>query len=504
MDDTSKLLKKKDKAAIRSRLAVIDIGSNSIRLVVYDVYGAAMLPYINQKTMAGLGRGFAKTGHLSGEGRRMALNALKRFAAMIDGLGIHRVKVVATAAVRMASDGPDFIEEIKAATGLTVDVLSGKDEALASAAGVKAGFQNAQGLIADLGGSSVEFALLDGNETLKAESFPLGPLALKESSTREERIKRIKEALGQSKTLLSPLRGEPFYLIGGAWRALAKLHMDLNDYGLRFLHAYAISPSQTRRLVEATQATDPVSVNRLQKAGGKRADVLPYAALLLDAIVEQAKVGKIIVSAYGVREGLVRLETGRTSRNALLDGIELALRPSRQQWEFGSALTDFIMPVLPQKKDLLGASHNDQHLIKAACKLSDIGARFHPNTRAKLSYETVLEGPWTGLAHDERAFLALAVGSRYTRRYRVAEPKANLLRGPQADRARQVGSLMRLGATLSGRAIDLLNEVGLTRDGSTLRLSVKKSSDHLVSEIVERRLEYAARFMSLNPEIVLV
>ncbi|MEO1027748.1 MAG: Ppx/GppA phosphatase family protein [Pseudomonadota bacterium] len=502
MDDIAKPLKKKDRAVFRSRLAVIDIGSNSIRLVIYDVYGAAMLPYINQKTMAGLGRGFGETGRLSADGRQQAMRALKRFSGIINGLGINRVRAVATAAVRMAEDGPDFVADVKRETGLDVEVLRGVDEASASAAGVKAGFPQAKGLIADLGGSSVEFGVLDGEETCLSESYPLGPLVYHSNYDRKARLARIDEALVQSKALKADLRGQTLYLIGGAWRALAKLHMDLYDYGLRFLHAYEFAAKETARLVEATHANDPVSISRVEKAGGRRADILPYAALLLDAIVRRAKTGRVVISAYGVREGLVRLETGKTSRNALLDGIELIMRPTRQQWEFGDALVKFVSPVLPKKRDLLGAKHNDGHLVKAACALSDIGARSHPNMRARLAYDTVLEGSWTGLNHQERAFLALAVGSRYTRRFRVSDAKATLLSGAQADRARQLGALMRLGATLSGRSVDLLASASLHCDKNALCLSVNRQDEHLLSETVERRLGYAAQFMQRVPKTI--
>lgn len=501
MDEATKPRRKKEKAAIRSRLGVIDIGSNSVRLVVYDVYGAALLPCFNQKTMAALGKGLNETGKLSAEGWDMALDALQRYATIIDGLGVNRVRAVATAAVREAEDGKAFVKAVKKLTGLEIDVLSGEDEGKASAAGIKAGFPNPVGLMGDLGGSSVEFAMLGDKSAPEPESYSLGPLAFSDTYDRKVRIAAIKEALSRSQLLNTSVKGKTFFLIGGAWRALARMHMDVFGYDLHFLHGYTFSATDASRLVEATHAIDPASIARVTKAGGRRAASLPYAAVLLDQVVRLTGVREITVSAFGVREGLVRLETGKTKRNMLLDGIELAFRTTPGQREFGKALYDFILPVVPPFEDLFDGGVTDHDMIEAACYLADIGARLHPNSRAKLAYDSVIEGPWAGITHRQRAFLALAAGSRYARRIGAAEAHSRLLSGAREDRARQVGALMRVGATFSGRSADVLEKAKLRVDREHLELIVQPDAGFMVSQTVERRFGYAAALLGVKPVI---
>ncbi|MEL7130056.1 MAG: hypothetical protein AAGK23_10945, partial [Pseudomonadota bacterium] len=223
---------------------VIDIGSNSVRLVIYDVYGRALLPHYNEKVMAGLGEGLAETGHLSTTGRATAAKALARFKAVLDGLAVKpaRVRGVATAAVREASDGAAFLAEIAETLGLPMEAISGAEEARLSALGVAAGFHAPTGLIGDLGGSSLELAKLHDGWVEKGETHMLGPLAIMPGDPMDLDMpslrQRVRKRLKQSDVL--PGIGGRFFMVGGAWRALAKLHMDLDDYPLRQLHAYRL------------------------------------------------------------------------------------------------------------------------------------------------------------------------------------------------------------------------------------------------------------------------
>ncbi|MGR3491100.1 MAG: Ppx/GppA phosphatase family protein, partial [Shimia sp.] len=140
------------------RVGVIDVGSNSIRLVIFD--GAARSPayFFNEKVMAGLGVGLGETGHLNPEGRKRGLDALARFAAVARAAEVSHISTVATAAVREASDGPAFVKEVEEQTGLKLWVIDGREEARLSAQGVLLGWPGSYGLICDIGGSSMELA----------------------------------------------------------------------------------------------------------------------------------------------------------------------------------------------------------------------------------------------------------------------------------------------------------------------------------------------------------
>ena len=224
--------------------AVIDVGSNSVRLVVYRIDGRAMTPILNEKVMAGLGRGGARTGALSKDGVEQALRAVKRFATLVDALGVKDVFAVGTAAVREAKDGRAFAERLEAETGIPLRVLSGEDEARLSALGVSAGAPDARGLVGDLGGASLELVEIGPKGVGRGETFAVGPLLLMSGDEFDyDRVrKQVAQALGRTKLLNR--RGGDFYAVGGAWRALGRIDIALTNHPLGVLHHHEMNRAE--------------------------------------------------------------------------------------------------------------------------------------------------------------------------------------------------------------------------------------------------------------------
>jgi exopolyphosphatase / guanosine-5'-triphosphate,3'-diphosphate pyrophosphatase len=198
-------------------VAVVDIGSNSVRLVAYEGLTRAPTPIFNEKVLCGLGRGVAKTGKLPEDGVRQALQALARFRTLIDLMGIKRVYVLATAAARDAKNGKAFIAEAETIIGTHIELISGQREARLSAMGVIAGFHKPDGIVGDLGGGSLELIDVNGHKLGKGTSVQLGGLALTDSSggSMKKAEKIVKDNLAAAK-----LDGKKrdFYAVGGTWR----------------------------------------------------------------------------------------------------------------------------------------------------------------------------------------------------------------------------------------------------------------------------------------------
>ena len=481
--------------------AVIDIGSNSVRLVIYDVAGRALLPHYNEKVMARLGARLSKSGELSGEGKAVAMKAIRRYHAILAGLGVESVKAVATAAVRRASDGLAFVTEIERETGIKVDIIDGAEEARLSALGVNGSIYEASGVVGDLGGSSLEFAGLSGGKIGLAETHMLGPLSLNASKLSISELQaRVRQDLLGSKVLNEA--GGRFYMVGGAWRALAKLHMELTEYPLNQLHAYALDGRAIEHLATVTQSNNTMSRQLMEKISIKRASALPYASVLLSEIFKIGKFHDAMVSSYGVREGVVLDGLDQDMDNdPLLDGVALAVRLHGKRREFGEALFEWVTPSITAQRDLFGTLAVSRRLIGAACLLSDSGARFHPDARAQLAYRQVLSAPYSSVTHQERAFIALAVARRYSRRFRLKEKNAVLLNDRQIKLAKRLGAAMRLGAVFSGRSSALLKVCELKRSDSQISLVLPKAQKALVSSMVERRLETLASLLDLQANI---
>ncbi|HCJ19642.1 MAG TPA: Ppx/GppA family phosphatase, partial [Hyphomonas sp.] len=445
------------------RAAIIDIGSNSVRLVIYDVLGASILPTFNEKVMAGLGQGLMQTGQLSPTGVESALKALGRYRAILKALHLRHYTAVATAAVRSAENGPEFISLASKALGRRVVVLSGEDEARLSAVGVEASFHAPLGMIGDLGGSSLEFKQI-GGKAADGESLMLGPLSLVEGDIDLKALRRTIRAELKTSDVLAKSTGR-FYAVGGAWRTVAKLNMQIEDYSLKVLQGYQMSKSQVDKAAKLCfdSVTSSTARAMLENVDKRRAKHLPVAAILLQEILGNSRLEGVTISSAGLREGVLRDALGAPLHDPLMDGAIAFARLDKNQILFGEALHDFIAPALAPEPDLFGSPAADIRIEKAACMMADSAGRFHPDHRSIMAYDQALRAPYVGVSHGERALIAYAIGCRYQKDFKRPDEYVALTTPEQDERARQIGSAMRLGAVFSGRSGPILQRARLVR-----------------------------------------
>ena len=483
------------------RAAVIDIGSNSVRLVIYDVFGASALPTFNEKVMAGLGAGLVKSGTLSARGRDSALSALARYRAILAALSITNISAVATAAVREASDGPSFVEDAVATLGVPVRVLSGKDEARLSCKGVAAAFHKPVGIVGDLGGSSLEFHTI-GKKEVSGESLMLGPLSISQDTFNYADVRAVVRKLLKTSETLTLSKGD-FYAVGGAWRSLARIAMQLDDYPLQVLQGYQLKMGQLSRAVKiCVESIDNANARAmLSTIDSRRVDTLPYAAVVLEQLLDVSALNRVIVSSYGLREGVLSEAVERPVADPLFDGIIAFARLDKTQVKFGEALHAFLAEVFGAEPDLFGSPTADERIDRAACLMADSAGRFHPDHRADQAYYQALRAPFVALDHQQRALIAHAVGSRYSRKFEPPREFKRLNSGAQNLRARQLGTAMRLGAVFSGRSGPNLKRAKLVRKEKFLELQVKSSDRAMVSETVSKRLSQTADLLSLEARV---
>ena len=470
--------------------AVIDIGSNSIRLVLYRIEGRAIWTVFNEKVLAGLGRDLPATGRLSPDGVKAAHAALRRFKAVLEALQPSGLFVTATAAVREAKDGEAFVRQVKAETGLTVDVLSGEQEARLSALGVAAGIPGATGIAGDLGGFSLELIRVENGRPGDGATLPLGPFALADGQPFNPDQAR-KKAARRLAGLSNSLAAETFYAIGGAWRNLALLHMRLADYPLQIVHEYELSAKDALQASRFIATQSKGSLERIEGLSKKRAESLPYAAVVMEQLIERLGLKRVVISAWGLREGLLfdGLPREVQMQDPLVEGCAALGGRQAQAEVLGRALQDWIMPVFSQLEPVF-ERERENALIAAACRLADFGSRLHPDHRADLVFDQVLRAPIAGMNHPERAFLASAAFARHTAANvtpgaRITE---RLLSDTQLQRARALGAALRLGCDLSGRSPALLARSTLSLEGEVLSLSADETgSDLLLGEQTAKR-----------------
>lgn len=481
--------------------AVIDVGSNSVRLVVYRLDGRSMTPYLNEKVMAGLGRELARTGALAPDGVESALRALRRFSTLLEAQGVTQVFAVATAAVREAKDGVAFATRVKSEVGLDLRILTGDDEARLAALGVSAGAPDALGVVGDLGGSSLELVEVSPKGVGRGETFALGPLALTRGEFDYDRVSAQADALlATSKVLMRG--GGDFYAVGGAWRALARIDLRMRDHPLGVLHHYEMSRAETLKLTDLVRKQSRRSLEKLEDAAAKRADTLPYAAVVLERVLAASKFERVVLSAFGLREGVLieRMSLATLAQHPLIAAAEaLAGRWARTR-AFGAALERWIAPMFEGQIEVF-AEGRQSVLRGAAARLADVGGPLHPDQRAEIIFDMILRAPLAAISHPERAFLAAAIHHRYTKSPpRHAAAYHRLLTEEAQAAAAALGAALRLGADLTGRNESLLASFEIGVVGGKLLLRVKKKLAHLVTETAQRRLDYAAACLGLTAE----
>ncbi|MFC3226648.1 Ppx/GppA family phosphatase [Marinibaculum pumilum] len=488
-------------------VAVIDVGSNSVRLVVFSGPPGVSPAKLNEKVLCGLGRALRQTGGMDREAMDMAVVALRRFADLISLMGITEVLAVATAAVRDASNGPDFLQRVERECGLRLRVLSGEEEAALSAYGVLAGIPGADGLMGDLGGGSLELVTLNAGEIGAGVTLPLGTLRLDGFGTAGDLRDFIDSQLAKAE-LLQEKRGRPIYIVGGAWRAIARLQMAQTDYPLRIIHQYRIGRAEADATLRVLARQSKESLAGVDAVPRRRADSLPVAALVLRRLMRQVQPDGIVFCANGLREGLwYRAAHGAGDRQAadpLLHAARTLARGMSRDRASSTAIWRFVEPLLSDSPCGPGPAGPDlRRLERVVVILSDIAWRVHPDYRAQEAMNTMLHAPLPAVDHPGRVYVALAVGMRYGGDAEAARnPRLlALLPDDQRQRAVMLGMAIRLGYAIGGGAARPLAHFSLARDATTLTLSVAPGGEGLVGDVVERRLETLARQCGLAAEI---
>lgn len=484
-------------------IAAVDIGSNSVRLVLYRLEGRAIWTVFNEKVLAGLGRDLATTRRLSPEGAAQALTALKRFAAVIEGVRPAQVFVAATAAVREAEDGQTFCDRVAAETGLVIRVLTGEEEAKYAALGVQAGIPGADGVAADLGGASLELTRVRPGEIGRGITLPLGPFALADPQGYD--AGRLRNIIAKRLKPAADYAADTLYAVGGAWRTLAQVQMRHARYPLHIVHQYGLAAEDARDIARLVARSSRAALEALPGVSKKRAETLPYAALVLDGLIDRLGLKRIVLSAWGVREGLLfeALDREVASADPLLAGCTALGGRQGISPTLPSALFGWIDPIL----DALPVTFNparDRLLADAACRLADLGARLHPDHRVELAFDQVLRAPVPGQTHAERAFLACAVNARYGGPSATPEPQTidRLLDEDNRRSARALGQAIRLACDLSGRSPQLLANARIGVTGRTLALTAAEGyGPVLLGDQTRRRAKALAETLGLELDL---
>lgn len=477
--------------------AIIDIGSNTVRLVVYGGTMRAPVVVLNEKVTAKLGREIAATGRLADEAMALALRGLKRFALLLSDLGIKDVETVATAAVRDAANGPEFVEELRS-LGLSPQVLSGEEEALLSAHGVLGAFPKARGIVADLGGGSLELVRVADGRTEGASSLPLGTLRLpdhrvdqrKSAAARNEMRKSLDKAIrkgGWDLSATPAAENGTLYLVGGTWRAMAVYAMAARGWPLSDPHGFEVDAAAALELATGLAASDVDTLKGRDRISTMRAEKLPDAAVLLQALLVRLAPEKVVFSSWGLREGLLydRLPTHMRTQDPLLAGVAVFARQRGAEPALAARVAAWTLDAAPAR------THGSERLRLAATMLALAAMQIEPNIRLPQAINWALHKRWVGIDGKGRAMLAAAIAANGNQLSPPGEVEA--LACPDAiEEAVRWGLALRLARRLGGQSTASLEKSRLLIEGETLVLRLAESHAALFGSPTEKDMKLLA------------
>jgi exopolyphosphatase/guanosine-5'-triphosphate,3'-diphosphate pyrophosphatase len=493
-------------------MGVIDIGSNSVRLVVYEGAVRSPTPIFNEKVLCGLARAVGATGHLGEDSVARALAALTRFKAIARILGVKNVWAMATAACRDAEDGPDFIARGERALGTRIQVLSGQREAELAANGIIMGFRSPDGCAGDLGGGSLEIIEMGVQALRQSITLPLGGLRLMAAASGSiEEAAAICDAQLARVAWLESGRQRPFYAVGGTWRAIARLHMEQADYPLRVMHGYTMACEEAIEFCEGIRKAKKLSSLRgFEKISRPRREVLPYGALVLERLLERLQPSVVNFSVFGIREGLLHslLSPSEQRKDPLLsfcaEYARLRSRSAEHAFEL-CAWTDSLFAAPGPKEN-----EEERRLRHAACLLSDISWRAHPEYRGEQSLNLIAHAALGGIDHPGRVFLALAIYYRHVGvggdpegedEGMLSERLRAIVSKKLSRRARIIGAAIRAAHMLSIGRPGIIDEVPLSYERNKLVLNLPKAYAALDGERLRRRFATLADLVERDLEL---
>ena len=493
------------RAPLNRPVAIVDIGSNSVRLVAYDNLDRAPSPVFNEKSLCALGNGVMTTGRLPKQGMDKALVALRRFRTLIEIMGVTDVHVIATAAARDASNGVEFLSAAQDALGgVEVSLLSGPREAKLSALGVMSGVHHPSGMVGDLGGGSLELIDVENGAAGEGVSLPLGGLALMDASNRSPKAaaKIVRDALAKC-DLLDALQGRTFYAVGGTWRSLAKLHMGQRNYALMVMHGYSIPAREAAELADLVERVDTNSFLAIESVNAARRPLLAYGAVVLAELIRRGRPTEIVISTYGVREGLLyeALEPARQCDDPLLVAAQKLNGLMARSPHYASELIEWTSAFV--RAAGIDETLDETRLRAAACLLSEVNWRAHPDYRGVQSFNLVSSAILPGVDHAGRSFLSLVATLRYVGLDEVGLQFRDLMPAQMIERASLIGAALRVASVLSAGMDGVLGVAPLTVTKGKVVLTLPRHLADLSNERLQNRVKSVAKLLGRDPSITI-
>jgi exopolyphosphatase/guanosine-5'-triphosphate,3'-diphosphate pyrophosphatase len=482
--------------------AIIDLGSNSIRMLIYDNLLNSQIPIFNEKAICELGKNLDKTGKLDPKGSDFALSVLQRFKRILSNLKVKKFKIIGTAAIREATDSKLFVAKVKKILKKKVQVLTGIEEAENSALGVIIGFQRVNGVVVDLGGGSLEIARVEKNIIYEKISLPLGVLRLFNQPKRnKDKINSIISFYLNKIEWLRKGKTKNLYLCGGTWRTLLNAHIFKTNYPLSILHQYKLPAIEALKFSNRLSSVKLIKSEKLVGVTKSRTNYIPIGSYILSSLIKICDPSNILCSVSGVREGSLinKAYLNILKKDSLNRSVHFIALKKGDFGENYIKLYNFLKKIFPNKDE-----NFPFRLLLPACSLSNFDWGLGTYQRAELVFHEVINSPILKLSHNDRIKLGLVSFWRHcSTKYYPDLEFLKLLSNSEITACRRIGAALRFASSISVISSIFYEKIKIyVANEKTLILKVPKKYSQVISNQVQKRLKSLAEEMNLKQEIV--
>lgn len=504
------------------KTAIIDIGSNTIRLVLYEYEKRqGLYEFGNFKTVARLRTYLLPDGSMSKEGINVLKDTLTSFKEILDDYGVTDVKAAATAAIRQATNQTEIVEEMFNTTGIRLDILSEEEEAYFGFLAVSHSMDTPSAITVDIGGGSTEITYYENKKLQKTHSFPFGTVSLKQKFVKgpvitPNELSKLTEYVKKQFETLDWIQGKklPIVAIGGSARNVAQIHQQKNDYPISSVHQYEIRLNEMKELKYDLSLMNYDQLKQLDGLSSDRADIIVPALQVFITLMEVVGANIFQISKKGLREGLIlsRVLQGDAKAFNKYDVFEESAR--RIAWEYErseeetKALENLADQFYLQCCDLGYFTYNEQKckLFKYAARLYAIGEYIELDSSSQHTFYLLANQTIYGMNHVNRLKLALMASYKnkdYFRRFLI--PFKDWISREEQAELRDLGAVLKFIHALNISKRNIVHELVLINQPGAITVEVY-TKQSAVAEIyyAERQKKHIERVFKKPVTILFV
>ncbi|TQR09078.1 Ppx/GppA family phosphatase [Psychrobacillus soli] len=488
-----------------NRKAIIDIGSNSIRLVVYSYNSLqGLVEHHNFKTVARLSMYIDSTGNLNDDGIQLLFETLKKFKEILEDIQVKHVFAAATAAIRQAKNKEEILAYIKSKLGLSLNILSTDEEAYFGYLAVIHSTKIETAVTIDMGGGSTEITLFVNKELIHMHSFPFGAVSLtrkfmKNAEMTQEEIIQLREYVNEQLLSLTWLHNVqvPIIAIGGSARNIAQVDQQRKNYSLNGIHQYELLSTDLQEISSQFAQCSLVELKKIDGLSSDRADIIVPALETFRLFMEKVNAPSFIYSKRGLREGIILSqlvekfplefnlnEVGQNAVRHVLGKFNVIEEDTLHLYAIFTSIYDQFV-----EWNYIEPLENKQ-LLRFAYILFYIGEHIDQDAASQHTFYLLTNFNIDGLSHEERLKIALLASYKNRDTFKqYVSAYEKLIHGNEYKKLRDIGALIRFtkGIDVLGRSN--IKDVMLTKSTEKIVLTFSVSGNCLLEKYQAEKLK---------------